>query len=128
MCYCTCIIEHIRSNTKNRACDLVDQDKRDQCCKSTAGSFLCPGTTNSDSEQNMQVIDDRPSDVLHSTSNGKDQGNIRSCHLHQLTDTDHQSGCRHNSNNCHKNFTKFLQKIKVKIKLFLFFFLWFGSS
>jgi len=61
----------------------------------------------------MQVVDDSPADILHSASYGHHGGYVASCHLHQLTQTDHKSCCRHNGNDCHQHLSQFLEKIKI---------------
>ena len=61
----------------------------------------------------MQIVDDGPSDILHSASDGQNQGKVASGHLNQLSKADHQSCGGHNGDYRHQNFAQLLEKIKV---------------
>ena len=126
MGHSTGICQHGTGNTKNITGDDVDKSKRQHCCKCTAGTFFCPAAANGNCKQDVQVIDHSPANVLHGSTDGHNNCHICTCHLHQLTKADHQTGRRHNSDDLHQYFAQLLQEIKVNHTFFLRFLLCFG--
>ena len=58
------IAQHIASNTEDVAGNAVNKTESNNSCKSTAGSFLGPGTTNGNREENVQITNQGPAHIL----------------------------------------------------------------
>ena len=93
--------------------DDVDERKGQHSRKGTACTLLCPAAADGYGEQDVQVVDDGPADVLHRSADGHDGGNVAAAHLHQLAQTDHQTRRRHDGDDGHQNLAQFLQKVEI---------------
>ena len=107
------VCQHGAGNAEDVAGDDVDERKGQHSRKGTACAFFCPAAADGDGEQDMQVVDDGPADVLHRSADGHDGGNVTAAHLHQLAQTDHQTRRRHDGDDGHQNFAQFLQKVEI---------------
>ena len=113
------ICQHIAGYTQNRTGDYIDQTEGNNRSKSSACPLFCPRTTDGCSKKNMQVVNDCPSDFCHRSTNGIYNRNISSDNNNQVTNTDHKTCRRHNGNDGHQHFSKFLQKVEINRELFL---------
>ena len=107
------ILQHSTGDAEDVAGDDVDERKGQHSRKGTACAFFCPAAADGDREQDVQVVDDGPADVLHRSADGHDGGNIATAHLHQLAQTDHQTRRRHDGDDGHQNLAQFLQKVEI---------------
>ena len=76
------VCQHGAGNTEDVAGDHVDERKGQHSRKGTACAFFCPAAADGYGEQDMQVVDDGPADVLHRSADGHDGGNVTAAHLH----------------------------------------------
>ena len=76
------VCQHGAGNAEDVAGDDVDERKGQHSRKGTACAFFCPAAADGDGEQDMQVVDDGPADVLHRSADGHDGGNVTAAHLH----------------------------------------------
>ena len=113
------VCQHGTGNAEDVAGDHVDERKGQHSRKGTACAFFCPAAADGYGEQDMQVVDDGPADVLHRSADGHDGGNVTAAHLHQLAQTDHQTRRRHDGDDGHQNFAQFLQKVEIDEPLLL---------
>ena len=113
-------LQHLRRHAEHRAGDHIDEDEGDHRREGAAGPLLCPGTADGHGKQNVQIVDHRPSDVLHGAADGEHQAHVAAAHLHQLAQADHEPSRRHHGDDRHQNFSQFLQKIKINGKFSLF--------
>ena len=82
------ICQHGTGDAEDVAGDDVDEGERQHGGKGTARTLLCPAAADGNGEQDVQVIDDRPADVLHRGADGHNRRNVAAAHLHQLAQTD----------------------------------------
>ena len=113
------VCQHGAGNTDDVAGDHVDERKGQHRRKGTACAFFCPAAADGYGEQDMQVVDDGPADVLHRSADGHDGGNVTTDHLRLLAQTDHQTRRRYDSDDGHQNFAQFLQKVEIDEPLLL---------
>ena len=66
------VCQHGAGNAEDVAGDHVDEGKCQHRCKGTACTLLCPASADGHGEQDVQIVDDRPADVLHGGANGHD--------------------------------------------------------
>ena len=114
--------QHLCGHAKDRSGNRIDQNKRNDGRKGSACPFLCPGASDRGSKKDMQIVDDRPADILHRASDRNNHVHIHARHLYQLSDTDHQSGCRHDGNDSHQHLAQLLKEIKINREFLLFLF------
>ena len=107
------IFQHGAGDAEDVAGDDVDEGKRQHGRKGTAGTLLRPAAADGHSEQDVQIVDDRPADVLHGGADGHDRCNVAAAHLHQLAQTDHQTGSGHDGDDGHQHLAQLLQKVEV---------------
>ena len=69
----------------------------------------------------MEIADERPADILHGAADHHQCIHIHTKHLNQFTQTDHQTGGRHNCNNDHQYLAQFLQEVKIDTGFLLLF-------
>ena len=113
------ILQHGTGDAEDVAGDDIDQRKGQHGRKGTAGALLGPAAADGNGEQNVQVVDDRPADVFHGGADGHDCRKIAAAHLHQLAQTDHQTGRGHDCDDGHQHLAQLLQKIEIDEPLFL---------
>ncbi len=113
------ICQHGTGDAEDVAGDHVDERKGQYGRECAAGTLLRPAAADGHREEDMQVVDDGPADVLHGGADGHHCVNVGAAHLHQLAQTDHQSGCGHNGDDRHQHLAQLLQKVKVDEALFL---------
>ena len=113
------ILQHGTGYAEDVAGDDIDQCEGKHGRKGTAGALLGPAAADGNGEQNVQVIDDRPADVFHGGADGHDCRNIAAAHLHQLAQTDHQTGRGHDCDDSHQHLAQLLQEIEIDEPLFL---------
>ena len=102
------VFQHGAGDAKDVAGDDVDQGKRQHGGKGTACALLCPAAADGHGEQDVQIVDDRPANVLHGGANGHNCRNVTAAHLHQLAQTDHQTGGRHDGDDGHQHLAQLL--------------------
>ena len=119
VCHGGGIFQHGSGDAEDVAGDDVDQRKGQHGRKGTARALLGPAAADGNGKQNVQVIDDRPADVFHGGADGHDGRHIAAGHLHQLAQTDHQTGRGHDGDDGHQHLAQLLQKIKIDKPLFL---------
>ena len=112
------VFQHGAGDTEDVAGDDVDEGKCQHRRKGTACALLCPAAADGDGEQDVQVVDDGPADVLHGGADGHDGRNVTAAHLHQLAQTDHQAGSGHDGDDGHQHLAQLLQKVEVDEPLF----------
>ena len=107
------VFQHGAGDAEDVAGDDIDERKGQHSRKGTACAFFCPAAADGHGEQDVQIVDDSPADVLHGGADGHDRRNVAAAHLHQLAQTDHQTGGGHDGDDGHQNFAQLLQKVEV---------------
>ena len=102
------VCQHGAGDAEDVAGDHVDEGKRQHGGKGAARALLCPAAADGNGEQDVQVIDDRPADILHGGADGHDRCDVAAAHLHQLAQTDHQTGSRHDGDDRHQHLAQLL--------------------
>ena len=96
------VFQHGAGDTEDVAGDDIDEGKCQHSRKSTAGTLLCPAAADGHGKQDVQIVDDRPANVFHGGAN------VTAAHLHQLAQTDHQAGSRHDGDDGHQHLAQLL--------------------
>ena len=107
--------QHIAGHAEDSAGDAVDEDEGDDGCECAACTLLCPGTADGGCEENVQIGDDGPADVLHGGTDGDHQTQIH--HLEELAQAQHDACGGHDGDDRHQDLAEFLQKIEVQALL-----------
>ena len=102
------VCQHGAGNAEDVAGDHVDEGKCQHCREGTACTLLCPAAADGHGEQDVQVVDDCPADVLHGGADGHDCCDVAAAHLHQLAQTDHQTGSGHDGDDRHQHLAQLL--------------------
>ena len=102
------VFQHGAGDTEDVAGDDIDEGKCQHSRKSTAGTLLCPAAADGHGKQDVQIVDDRPANVFHGGANGHNCRNVTAAHLHQLAQTDHQAGSRHDGDDGHQHLAQLL--------------------
>ena len=102
------VCQHGAGDAEDVAGDDVDEGERQHGGKGAACTLLCPAAADGDGEQDVQVIDDRPADVLHGGADGHDRCDVAAAHLHQLAQTDHKTGSGHDGDDRHQYLAQLL--------------------
>ena len=83
---CIRVAQHVTGNTEDGTGNTGNQAECDNSCECTAGTLLCPGTTDCDSEQNVKVSNDCPTHILKNLSQSHHGADITAPQLEHLTD------------------------------------------
>ena len=109
---CHRIFQHGRAHTQHGAGDDVDETESNDCGKGASCLLLRPGTADGGSKQDVQVSDDRPSDLGHGVARHKAEA-CREAHRQNVAETDHQACGGHDRDHGHEGFAELLQEVKV---------------
>ena len=104
--------QHVTADTEDCAGDAVDENEGDDRCEGTACTLLGPGTADGGGEEDVQVGDDGPADVLHGGTNGDHQTQIH--HLEELAQAQHDAGGGHDGDDRHQDLAQLLKEVEVQ--------------
>ena len=112
--------KHIRGHAKDRAGNVVDENKGDHRRERAACPILCPRAADGNRKEQMEVGNDRPTNVLQDRTDGNEQTDIRPQHRDKLSKTDGKSRRGHDGDHHDQHLAKLLQKVKALSSFFLF--------
>ena len=108
------IRNHVGRNSVYGTRNLVEENKRQTGSKGTTSTILGPTSSDCQRKKQVQVVDNAPTDLFNHATDSDENCRVRIDHRNRLADTDHQSGCRHNSDNDHQTFAEFLPKFEAE--------------